>query len=134
MTGLDTNILVRAFIEDDASQTAAARRTLESFNEREPGFISLVTLAETVWVLDNVYRLPTSKLLDLVEGLLQAESLVVQNADEVYKAVRTVQAGAGKFADALIAELGQWAGCTATLTFDRRAARLPGMALLQSGA
>jgi predicted nucleic-acid-binding protein len=132
MTGLDANIVVRLFIEDDPTQTAAVRRIAQRFTEEEPGFISLVTLAETVWVLERVYGLPALEVADLVEGLLQTESLVVQNADEVFKAVRTVQSGVGDFADALIAAISQWAGCNTTLTFDRRASRLPDMTLLSS--
>jgi predicted nucleic-acid-binding protein len=126
MTGLDANILVRFVIGDDASQFAIAKRTMESFTEDDPGFISLVALAETVWVLGRVYGVPSLEVADVVQGLLQSESLVVQNAEEVYLAVRSVRAGTGRFADALIAALGQWAGCDTTLTFDVKASRLEG--------
>jgi predicted nucleic-acid-binding protein len=126
MTGLDANILVRLVIEDDASQFAVVKRMMDGFTEDDPGFISLVALAEMVWVLRRVYGVPSLEVADVVERLLQTESLVVQNADEVYLAVRSVQSGRGTFADALIAALGQWAGCDTTLTFDVKASRLDG--------
>jgi len=126
MTGLDANILVRLVIEDDASQSAVAKRMMERFTEDDPGFISLVALVETVWVLGRIYGVPSLEVAGVVEGLLQAESLVVQNADEVYLAVRSVQMGTGNFADLLIAALGRWAGCETTLTFDVKASRLDG--------
>jgi predicted nucleic-acid-binding protein len=40
-----------------------------------------------------------------------------------------VKEGSGSFADALIAALGDAAGCAHTLTFDRQALRLRGFAL-----
>jgi predicted nucleic-acid-binding protein len=126
MTGLDANILVRLVIEDDASQFAVVKRMMDGFTEDDPGFISLVALAEMVWVLRRVYGVPSLEVADVVERLLQTESLVVQNADEAYLAVRSVQSGTGTFADALIAALGQWAGCYTTLTFDVKASRLDG--------
>jgi predicted nucleic-acid-binding protein len=126
MTGLDANVLVRLFAGDHVAQTAVARRILESLTEGDPGFISLVAMTEMVWVLNRVYGMPMIEVVEVVEGLLQTESLLVQNAEEVFLAVRAVQAGTGGFADALIASLGRWAGCDTTLTFDVKASRLDG--------
>jgi predicted nucleic-acid-binding protein len=58
--------------------------------------------------------------------MLQADVLVVENEQEVFTAMVPLKHGHGSFADALIAELGIRAGCTSTLTFDRKALRLPG--------
>jgi predicted nucleic-acid-binding protein len=53
MIGLDTNILVRYLAQDDPVQSAQATHIMERrLTEARPGFISLVTMAETVWVLD----------------------------------------------------------------------------------
>ena len=45
-----------------------------------PGFISLVTMAETVWVLDRVYGLAGSEVAAAIERILQVETLIVQNS------------------------------------------------------
>jgi predicted nucleic-acid-binding protein len=90
-----------------------------------PGFISLVTLAEVVWTLTTRYDLSAAEIARVLEGLLAAPNLVVQNEGEVAAAMRSLQTG-GTFPDALIRALGLWAGCSSTLTFDRKAARLPG--------
>jgi predicted nucleic-acid-binding protein len=130
MTGLDANVLIRLFAQDDPAQTAIARRVLERFTEGDPGFISLVAMTETVWVLNRVYGMSMIQVVEAVEGLLQTESVVVQNAEEVFIAVHAVQEGLGGFADVLIAALGHWAGCNTTLTFDVKASRLEGFTRL----
>jgi predicted nucleic-acid-binding protein len=130
MIGLDTNILVRYLAQDDAIQSAQATQIIERrLTEARPGFISLVTMAETVWVLDRVYGLARYEIAAAVERILQVETLFVQNEREVFMAVAILSAGTGSFADALIGALGGWAGCSTTLTFDKKAARLKGFQL-----
>ena len=65
-----------------------------------------------------------------IEGILQSEVLVVENEQEVFTAMVTLKEGRGSFADALIGALGVKAGCSWTVTFDRRAGRLDGFELL----
>jgi predicted nucleic-acid-binding protein len=56
--------------------------------------------------------------------MLQANTLSIQNEQEVFTAMVALKTGKGSFAEALIGALGAWAGCTSTLTFDQKAARL----------
>ena len=56
MIALDTNIIVRYLAQDDARQSALASRLIEQrLSKAEPGFISLVALLETVWVMEELY-------------------------------------------------------------------------------
>lgn len=127
MIGLDTNILVRYLAQDDPVQSAKATQIIEErLSEDEPGFISLVTIAETVWVLDRLYDQSPQEIAQLIERMLQSDTLSFQNEQEVFTAMVALKAGRGSFADALIGALGTWAGCGSTLTFDKRAARLAG--------
>lgn len=131
MTGLDTNFLLRYLLNDDPDQSSRARRTLDRrLTEEEPGFISLVTMAETVWVLDRTYKFSNREIAYAIENLLEATNLVVQNEIEVFNAMIALRNGHGSFSDALIAALGQWAGCASTLTFDKKASRLQGFELI----
>ena len=125
MIGLDTNILVRYIAQDDAVQSPLATKIIEDrLTEEHPGFISLVTMAETVWVLDRSYGLSTAEIAAAVERILQTDILSVQNEQEVFTAMVALKAGTGSFSDALIGALGRQAGCAATVTFDKKAARL----------
>ena len=131
MTGLDTNVLVRYFAQDDPIQSRKAVEIIERrLTEDEPGFVSVVTMVETVWVLSRVYGLRDHEIVRVVEGMLQSDTLVVQNEQEVFTAVAALRSGRGSFADALVSALGRWAGCTSTLTFDKKAGRMDGFALL----
>jgi len=129
--GLDTNVLLRFMLRDEPQQSARAARIIHrTCTAEEPGYVGLVTLAEIAWVLDSVYRLPSPEIADAIEALLQADTLLVQNQDEVFSAVTALRSGIASFADALINALNQWAGCKTTLTFDVKATRLPGFTLI----
>jgi predicted nucleic-acid-binding protein len=131
MTGLDTNVLVRYFAQDDLIQSRKATDIIERRLTRDdPGFVSLVTMVEIVWVLSGVYSKSAREVAAIVECMLQTDTFVVQNEQEVFTATTALKAGTGSFADALIGELGQWAGCGTTLTFDKRAARLRSFELI----
>jgi len=131
MIGLDTNILVRYLAQDDPAQSAKATEILERrLTEKNPGFVSVVAMVETVWVLDRAYGFTAQEIATAVERLLQIEVLVVENEQEVFSAMVALKQGRGSFADALIAELGARVGCTRTLTFDQKAVRLSGFELV----
>jgi len=126
MIGLDTNILVRYIAQDDPAQSAKAAALIERrLTAENPGFISLVAMAEIVWVLDRAYGLDDQEIAAVVERILQIDVLVVESEQEVFAAMIALKEGAGSFAGALIGALGAKAGCAHTLTFDRKALRLP---------
>jgi predicted nucleic-acid-binding protein len=126
MIGLDTNVILRYLLQDDPKQTRQANQIVErQLSEQNPGFISLVTVLEIVWVLRSLLKQTSSQIASHLENLLTADSLEVQNEQQVFEAVYALKRGTGEFEDALIGALNAWAGCSHTLTFDRKAARLP---------
>jgi predicted nucleic-acid-binding protein len=130
MIGLDTNILVRYLTQDDPIQSAKAREMVERrLTEEKPGFVSIVAMVETVWVLERAYRLRPHEIVGAVERMLQTDVLVVEYEQEVFTAMIALKEGRGSFADAVVAALGARVGCSFTLTFDRKALRLPGFEL-----
>jgi predicted nucleic-acid-binding protein len=130
MTGLDTNVIVRFLMKDDAEQAALANTVFVEFTTAAPGFVSREVLVELVWVLQKIYCLPRTDIADAIEGLLGASEMVVESADCVGVAVDRLRKGGAGFADQMIALAGQAGGCGKTVTFDRKAAGLPGMSLL----
>lgn len=130
MIGLDTNILVRYLTQDDPIQSAKAREIVERrLSEEKPGFVSIVVMVEIVRVLERAYGLAPHEIVGAVERILQTDVLVVENEQEVFTAMIALKNGRGSFADAVIAALGARMGCSCTLTFDRKALRLPGFEL-----
>jgi predicted nucleic-acid-binding protein len=131
MIGLDTNILVRYFAQDDPVQSHKATVVMEQrLTEQSPGFVSIVALAETVWVLERSYRLRKQEIAIVIERILGADALLVEHEAEVATALTALWEGRGSFADALVGAINAQAGCSRTLTFDRKALRLPGFELL----
>ncbi len=56
MIGLDTNVIVRYIMQDDPVQSRKTSRLVEQrLSSETPGYITLVTLAEVIWVLKIVY-------------------------------------------------------------------------------
>ncbi len=130
MIGLDTNVLIRYLTQDDPVQSTKATEILERLlTPKNPGFVSVVAMVETVWVLDRAYGLTAQEIATAIERILQVEVLAVENEQEVFSAMVALKQGRESFADALIAELGARAGCTSTLTFDKKALRLPNFQL-----
>ena len=129
MIGLDSNVLVRHLVQDDLVQSRRATEFIERRLTPEiPGFVSTVAMAEFVWVLERAYGLPNVAIAAAVERLLQADSVVIEAEQDVFTAMIALKEGLGSFADALIAAIGIRAGCSHTVTFDRKALRLPGFA------
>ena len=123
MIGLDTNVIVRYLAQDDVRQAAISTRLIEgSLSAEARGFVSIVTLAEIVWVMSSNYRAARAAVADIVEGLLTAPQLAIEKADVIWRALRAFRESKADFSDAVIVELGRDAGCTKTVTFDRHAA------------
>lgn len=122
MRGLDTNILVRFLTADEPTQSEICRRLIET-TEAEGGnlHISVLVLAELVWVLrGRRYAFSRAKVADVLDALLDANVFEVQDRDLVRRANAAFRTGPADFSDHLIGEIDRRAGCTTTLTFDRR--------------
>ena len=66
MRAVDTNVLVRLITRDDARQTASA----DAFVEKG-AWVSVLALAEAVWVLEAVYKRNAAGLATAIEMLLK---------------------------------------------------------------
>lgn len=132
MIGLDTNVVVRYLAQDDPGQSAVATRLFEKLlSQDNPGFISVVTLCEVAWVLAESYGADRKRIREAIEKLLETKQLAVETPDLVRKALRAWGDSGADFADALIGEIAALNGASRTVTFDRKAAKLPGFELLQ---
>jgi predicted nucleic-acid-binding protein len=131
MIGLDTNVLVRYVMQDDAKQAAQATRLVESFSADDPGFVSIVSIVELGWVLSSSYELTRAQVAEGLDALLHTKEIIVDRAEHVIKALRVFKSGNADFADCLIASGSADAGCSATMTFDQRAAKSAGMTLIR---
>ncbi len=126
MIGLDTNVVVRYLAQDDPVQSPIATELIErGLSEDDPGFVSIVVMAETAWVLERSYGLGDPEIAAAIQRMLQADVFVVEAEQEAFAAITALKEGRRTFADALIGALGASRGCSRTVTFDRKALRLP---------
>lgn len=131
MIGLDTNVVVRYLTHDDAAQAAAAVKLIDSLSQDSPGFLSLIVIAELVWVLEVSYRFKKNEIESVLEALLRSKELVLERADVVAQALRKFSASRADFVDCLIERSGHAAECDYTVTFDQKAASAAAMKLLR---
>ena len=129
MIGLDTNVVVRYLTHDDPVQTATAEKVINSLSSDEPGFLSLIVVAEIVWVLESLYRFKKDEIERVLETLLRSRELVIERAEIVSQALRKFAVSRADFADCLIERCGYAADCDHTVSFHRKAATA-GMRLL----
>jgi predicted nucleic-acid-binding protein len=130
MTGIDTNVLVRYLVKDDADQARKATRFIRNQCSGEDlGLINRIVLCELVWVLETAYEYPRQRVALALENILRTAEFIIEDHQEAWLAFREYQKG-GDFADALISAINQRHGCALTVTFDRKADRRPGFRVL----
>ena len=83
MIGLDTNVLVRYIMQDDAVQAAKATALVETLDAERPGFVALVSIVELYWVLTSCYDLTEAQVMQALEILLRTKEIVVDQAEQV---------------------------------------------------
>ena len=131
MIGLDTNVLVRYFIQDDPEQTRLAVNLIDSLSPKESGWIGVAVFMELDWVLNNVLKVKKDRVVEIFDTLLVSQELVVENSETVREALQLYRSRNTDFSDCLIASAAKAAGCSRTVTFDRIAARDAGMELIE---
>jgi predicted nucleic-acid-binding protein len=131
MIGLDTNVLVRYIMQDDAQQSRKATTLIESLSDDQPGFITIVSILELYWVLTSCYELTNDQVKQALDVLLRTRQFIVDRADQVLRALKVFEAGKADFADCLIERTASSAGCEEMFTFDADAAKYAGMTLIK---
>jgi predicted nucleic-acid-binding protein len=122
MRAVDTNLLVRLVVRDDAKQANAA----EGFIDRG-AWVSTLVLAETSWILNTVYGRSPAQVADAVDGLLNHKQLTLQDNDAVARALAHYRARPTLgFSDCLVLEIARKAGHLPLGTFDRNLAKIDG--------
>ena len=127
MRAVDTNVLVRLVVRDDADQARAAEEFIAN-----GAWVSHLVLAETMWVLDAVYDRSVEQIATAIDMLLNHEHLTVQDADVVAAATENFRKRpALGFSDCLVLESARKAGHLPLGTFDRDLAKLSGAVRLR---
>lgn len=130
MIGLDTNVLLRIFIEDDPPSQHRRAVALVGGLAPEAAMVNPIVLAEAIWTLTRRMKRSRREVAIFVSDLLNTDVIEVSCADAVRRALGAYAAGKADFADYLIAELNAEAGCRTTYTFDIDAGQHAGYSLV----
>jgi predicted nucleic-acid-binding protein len=112
----DSNVLIRAAVQDDRHQARQAARILR---EAELVAVPVPVLCEFVWVLRRGYKKSVSDVSDAIRRLMKSAH-VVMNRPAVEAGLAALDAG-GDFADGVIAYEGDWLGAEEFVSFDSKA-------------
>jgi predicted nucleic-acid-binding protein len=116
MLAVDTNVVVRLLVNDDARQGAAARRLFQS----DEIWIGVTVLLETAWVLESVYELSSAQTVKALRGLLGLPNVRAEDPGAFVAALDAADRGL-ELADAL--HLVRTPAGTEFVTFDRALAK-----------
>lgn len=120
MHAIDTNVLVRLLVRDDAAQVIAAEALVEN-----GAWVSHLVLVETIWVLEAVYSRTPRQLANAIALLLNHISITLQDVDVVALALANFQAKpALGFSDCMVLEIARKSGHLPLGTFDKGLAKL----------
>ncbi len=130
MLAVDTNVLVRLLVGDDARQRRQALTRLEQvLAAGDAVTVSVVVLAELAWVLAGAYAYTRNQITVALRALIDTPPFVVSERAAVVSALASFEKGNADFADYLILQLGRAEGASALLTFDKRFLKSPGCEL-----
>jgi predicted nucleic-acid-binding protein len=116
--GLDTNVFLRLFVDDNPDQTARARRFVAGVVKEDVCFVNAVVLAEFVSTLTRRMKRKKPEITRVLAEALSADDLEIAHRDCALRALAAYRSGEADFADYFLAEINRESGCATTATFD----------------
>ena len=131
MIGIDTNILLRLWLNDDPAQSKRIDQLLAEHGSL-PGslLVTDVVLVEAVWTLRSAFEQDKHAQLIAVRSLLEETAFAFEDREAVAAALTLFESGSCGFADCLVVAKHARQGCDFTATFDRGMRKLPGVKVI----
>ncbi len=118
MISVDTNVLVRAFLEDDVVQAKTAKEIMESAAKEGKLFISSYAILEFVWVL-KVKKIPRKEIYEAIIMLTDSPGVTIGQRNVVLTAAEKFITGKADYGDYMILAEGEKYGSKSLKTFDQ---------------
>ncbi|MCP5246859.1 MAG: type II toxin-antitoxin system VapC family toxin [Burkholderiales bacterium] len=123
MKGVDTNILVRFLVGDDKAQAKKVYAIFKKAEaDRQTLFVPFVVVVELIWVLESVYQIARTDIVDSVNALLSMSILKFEHHMTLQQWVSATQTNKHDLADLLIVFCARDQGCESVIIFDKKAA------------
>jgi predicted nucleic-acid-binding protein len=131
VAALDTNVLVRFLVQDDAKQGLLARELIRSTLEKgEPLYVPVTVMLGLEWVLRSNFGFDKAQIIQTLSSLLATSELSFESETSVEVALELFRQNKADFSDCIHIALSHAAGLTAMWTFDRAASKVDGAKLL----
>lgn len=133
MIGLDTNILVRFLVNDDIKQASQVKKYFVNCEKKgTPLFISNIVVLELIYVLESVYDYCRDDILNALKEMLSIPLFYFENAEAVSDFLVLAEEEKVALTDLFIGVVAKKAGCSTTVTFDKKAAKTNLFSLLDN--
>ena len=133
MKALDTNVLVRFLVKDDALQAQQVYKLFkQAENHQQRLFVPILVVLETIWVLQAVYGVDDQDILAVLNDLLLIPVLLFETQPVLHTFIAAATGNNSDLADLLIAYSARGLHCESVLTFDKKAAKFAGFELINS--
>lgn len=124
MKAVDTNILTRFLVGDDELQAKKAYSIFKKAeSEKRELFVPILVVLEMIWVLESVYDIARTEILDSISDLLLMPILKFDQQSALQQLVHFAQGNKYDLSDLLIAHSAKANGCEAVITFDKKASK-----------
>ena len=131
MKALDTNVLVRFLVKDDAGQAQQVYNLFkQAENHQQRLFVPILVVLETIWVLQAVYGVDDQDILAVLNDLLLMPVLLFETQPVLHTFIGAATGNNFDLADLLIAHSARGLHCESVLTFDKKAAKFAGFELI----
>jgi len=125
MIGIDTNVLVRYLIEDDAIQSTKAIKLIDEYaGTKEAIFINNIVVCELIWVLERGYKYSKDQVITILKSIFTTVEFCFEDHQILWESTTEYAGSAVGFADILIGQLNAENDCSKTFTFDKKASSL----------
>ena len=131
MIGIDTNILLRLWLNDDPAQNKRIDALLAEHGGRpESLLVTDVVLVEAIWTLRSAYAQDKAAQLLAVRSILEETAFAFEDRDSVASAAVLFEQGTCGFSDCLVVARHAQRGCEFTATLDRGMRKLPAVRVI----
>jgi predicted nucleic-acid-binding protein len=124
MKGIDTNILIRFLIGDDELQAKKVYNIFKKAeSEKNELFVPLLVILELIWVLESVYEIHRTEILESISELTLMPILKFEHQSTLQQFTHSAQGNRYDLSDLLIAHSAKTQGCESIITFDKKASK-----------
>lgn len=124
MKAIDTNILLRYFLQDNPAQYDKVRKLFQKTKlENSQLFVSVLVVLEIIWLLESVYETPRQMIIDVLLKAMALDFLRYEYALVLEQVLIFAKDNTFDLSDLMIGAIAQANDCDTTLTFDRKASK-----------